>query len=93
MSAHPIVYVSEDSTVEIPEKFKDDPRYQKGAALELVPVPDSLSEPVEKHKGDWRRLGGILAGYPFDATEWKRQEREWELAHDERKFGTKRPEW
>ena len=53
----------------------------------------SVSEPVEKRKGDWRRLDGILAGHPFDATEWKRQEREWELAHDERKFGTKRPEW
>jgi hypothetical protein len=93
MSAHPIVYVGDDSTVEIPEKFKGDPRYQKGAALELVPVASSVSEPVEKRKGDWRRLDGILAGHPFDATEWKRQEREWELAHDERKFGTKRPEW
>jgi hypothetical protein len=93
MAAHPIVVVGDDSTVEIPEKFQADPRYQKGAALELVPVAATDVAPVQKTEDDWRRLGGILAGLPFDATEWKRQEREWELAHDERKFGTKRPEW
>lgn len=45
------------------------------------------------HMGAWASLRGILAGDGVDTTEQKTQEREWELAHDERKFGVPRPEW
>ena len=90
MTAHPIVIV-DDGKVEIPAEFQSDPRFQNGAILELVPVtPDEISA---ESKGDWRRLDGIFADEAFDTTEWKQREREWELAHDERKFGTKRPTW
>ena len=91
MAAHPIVVVG-DGVIEIPEELRDDPRFQKGAALELVPVEPSTSIGEVSHK-DWRMLEGILSNSEFDATDWKRQEREWELAHDERKFGTARPDW
>lgn len=93
MSAHPIAII-QDGKVEIPEEVQNDPRFQNGAKLELVPVRVT-AEPVAKAVGDWRRLEGILAreGETFSATEWKREQREWELAHDERKFGVKRPSW
>ena len=91
MAAYPVVVVG-DGVIEIPEEFRDDPRFQKGAALELVPIQTS-STTGEGSRKDWRLLEGILADPNFDATEWKRQEREWELAHDERKFGTARPDW
>jgi hypothetical protein len=42
---------------------------------------------------DWRMYEGLYSDPTFDATIWKQQEREFELAHDERKFGTKRPSW
>jgi hypothetical protein len=91
MAAHPIVVV-DGGTVQIPAEYKGDPRFQDGASLELVPVQSrGVVEPVTK--GDWRKLDGILAGETFDTTAWKRQEREWELAHDERKFGVSRPTW
>jgi hypothetical protein len=89
MAAHPVVIIH-DGVAEIPEKYKTDPRFRDGASLELVPRE---TEAPEKPKGDWRALEGILADDGIDTTEWKRQQREWELAHDERKFGTKRPTW
>ena len=91
-AAHPVVTVG-DGIIEIPEDLQQDPRYQKGARLTLVPVAIEECKEIPKGKGDWRRLEGILSGEHFDATEWKRQQKEWELAHDERKFGTTRPEW
>lgn len=89
MAAHPIVVVDDDGQVRIPEALRDDPRFQNGAKLKLVPIEEATPKVV----GDWRRLRGILAHSDFDATEWKRQERERELTHDERKFGTSRPTW
>lgn len=36
----------------------------------------------------WRSLRGILDGHPdHDTSAQRKAEREWELAHDERKFG------
>ena len=94
MAAHPKVVVGEDGTVVIPESLQKDPRFKAGAVLELIPVISNASAPDDADKGDWRRLDGILAkDEPFDATAWKQQEREWELAHDERKFGIRRPAW
>jgi hypothetical protein len=94
MAAHPIVVIH-DGKVQIPEEVHDDPRFQNGATLQLVPVAAMAVSDLPAPKGDWRRLEGILAreGETFSATEWKREERERELAHDERKFGVKRPSW
>ena len=37
---------------------------------------------------EWRSLRGILSGHPeHDTTAARKAEREWELEHDERKFG------
>jgi hypothetical protein len=91
MAAHPIVVV-DGGTVQIPAEYKGDPRFQDGAQLKLVPV-ESQAAAISTAQGDWRRLDGALAGAPFDTTAWKQQERERELAHDERKFGISRPTW
>jgi hypothetical protein len=91
MAAHPIVTVDQ-GVVRIPAELQSDPRFRDGARLELVPVHQvDVVEP--ELKGDWRELDGILAGVSFDATDWKRQEREFELAHDERKFSVTRADW
>jgi hypothetical protein len=91
MAAHPIVVI-DNGVIEIPAEYLSDPRFQNGASLELVPV-EAGRDAVPSAKGDWRRLDGIFADEAFDTTEWKRQERELELAHDERKFGVRRPSW
>ncbi len=90
MAAHPIVVV-DGNVIQIPVEYQSDPRFQDGARLELIPVQSSDCDATGK--GDWRRLEGILADENFDATDWKRQQREEELAHDERKFGARRPTW
>ena len=91
MAAHPIVVV-DHGMIQIPVEYQSDPRFQDGAALELVPVQtDAVA--MSAAKGDWRRLDGVLVSKTFDTTTWKRQERELELAHDERKFGSSRPTW
>jgi hypothetical protein len=84
--------VVDGGTIQIPAEYQGDPRFQDGAKLELVPV-QSPGPSVSTAKGDWRKLDGILAGEAFDTTAWKQQERERELAHDERKFGVSRPTW
>ena len=92
MAAYPIVVIDDELLQKLPESFRGDPRFQKGSTLELVPVAKTESL-LEEPKGDWHRLDGLLEDGEFDTTEWKRQEREWELAHDERKFGHTRPTW
>jgi hypothetical protein len=95
MAAHPILIVG-NGVIEIPEELREDPRLQKGSRLRLVSSGDATliaEAPVSKAKADWRSLEGILAGAEGDATVWKQENREWELAHDERKFGSKRPSW
>jgi hypothetical protein len=89
-AAHPIVTV-DHGVVRIPVELRSDPRFQDGARVELVPVV--LEHAEEQGAQDWRTLEGILAGVNFDTTEWKLEERELELAHDERKSGIPRPTW
>ena len=37
---------------------------------------------------DWRAMQGMLSGHPdHDTSKARHEEREWELEHDERKFG------
>jgi len=76
MAAHPIVVVG-DGIVEIPESYKDDPRYRRGAKLELVPVADMLSsvDVASKPKGDWRRLKGIFKDASVNLNEELRKDR------------------
>ena len=77
MAAHPIVVI-DDGTVHIPEQFRNDPRFQDGATLELVPVAPSAARAVasEKPKGDWRRLRGALAHLDVRLTDEMEQERQ-----------------
>jgi len=95
VATQPVLIVG-DGVIEIPEELREDPRLQKGSKLRLVSSGESaliVDATVGKAKADWRSLEGILAGAEGDATAWKQENREWELAHDERKFGNKRPSW
>jgi hypothetical protein len=95
MAAQRVLIVG-DGIIEIPEELRSDPRLRKGTKLRLISSGEAAliaDAPVSKPKADWRSLEGILAGGDGDATAWKSQNREWELAHDERKFGIKRPTW
>jgi hypothetical protein len=101
MASYPILIVG-DGVIELSEELRADPHFKKGTRLELVSSTDSaiVFRPQIAETGvtpissdDWRSLEGILADDGIDTTEWKKQEREWELAHDERKFGTARPQW
>ena len=78
--------------VRIPADLEADSRFRDGARVKLESI-----EPVERaqpaSRADWQAFEGMFADPRFDTTDWKRQEREFELAHDERKFGTKRPGW
>jgi hypothetical protein len=101
MASNPILVVG-DGIIELSEELRSDPHFKKGTRLELVSSTDSaiVFRPRNVDVGekraspdDWRSLQGILADDGVDTTEWKKQDREWELAHDERKFGIARPQW
>ena len=88
MATTSTIAVVHDGIIRIPAELEADPGFQNGARVRLIPVEASV--PTET---DWRAFEGMFADASFNATDWKRQEREFELAHDERKFGIKRPEW
>lgn len=78
--------------ITIPHELRGDPRYQDGAQLRIEPIGGE-DLPEGEARGDWRALEGTLAECGGDATEDKRREREFELTHDEQKFGIARPTW
>jgi|GEM_PF-5064714 len=82
MAAHPILIVG-DGVIEIPEDLRDDPRYQKGAKLVLVPVSEHIAASSEP-KGDWRRLRGIFKDLDVNLNDELNKDRLAELASDER---------
>lgn len=96
MASQPVLTV-DNGALQLPEELLSDSHFQNGTKLQLVSVTDdaiSFKRLTVKHVlAAWESLQGILAEEGMDATEWKRREREWELAHDERKFGTPRPQW
>jgi hypothetical protein len=81
MAAHPILIVG-DGVIEIPEELRKDPRYQKGAKLQLVPV-DAASRTPAVH-GDWRRLRGIFKDADVNLNDELEKDRLAEQASDER---------
>ena len=85
MAAHPIVVVVGDGIIEIPENLQHDPRFQKGARLELVPVAEAgLMPQANSQKGDWRRLRGIFKGLDINLNDELQKDRLAELASDDR---------
>jgi hypothetical protein len=82
MAAHPVLIVG-DGVIEIPEDLRNDPRFQKGAKLTLVPVSENISEAAEI-KGDWRRLRGMFRDLDVNLNDELRKDRLAELASDER---------
>lgn len=84
MAAHPIVVVG-DGVVEIPEELLDDPRFQKGARLELVPVGTTSAS--DRPVGDWRRLRGMFKDSSIDLNTELDKDRLAETALDERMIG------
>jgi hypothetical protein len=51
-------------------------------------VPHELPEWKWEPNDEWRKGQGMLEGHPeHNTTAARRADREWELAHDERKFG------
>jgi hypothetical protein len=87
------IAIVHDGVIRIPQEVEADPGFREGARVRLIPVESSVPLDKTPPEVDWRVFEGMFADSSFDATEWKRQEREFELAHDERKSGTKRPEW
>ena len=83
MAAHPIVVVDEELLQKLPERFRADPRYQKGAALELVPVSRPTPSAAEGWKA-FREMRGIFADEPGDANASLAAEREHELEQESR---------
>ena len=84
MAAHPIVVVG-DGIIEIPENLQHDPRFQKGARLELVPVPETTPKSnLAAPKGDWRRLRGIFKDLDIKLNEELNKDRLAENAADDR---------
>ena len=80
MAAHPIVIVDEELLQKLPKEFRGDPRFQKGASLELVPVV----APVSEMTGDnvlaiWESLRGLLADSKFDPNAELEREKRREL--------------
>lgn len=76
MGAFPILVVDDDLLRKLPERFQADPRFRKGASMELVPL--------RTHVPDWRELGGIGAESSADPNAVLEQERLRELADQAR---------
>jgi hypothetical protein len=90
MVAHPIVVIG-DGVVHIPEQLRSDPRFQDGAALELVPVGFDGARNVSSDapRGNWRRLRGVFKDVGVDLNDELNKERIAELAADERNLNGK----
>ena len=87
MAAHPIVVVDDELLGKLPERFKSDPRYQKGASLELVPLdspePKRNTLSVEETLRRWDCLRGISTS-DFDPNAELEKEKQRELAKEAR---------
>lgn len=85
MVAHPVVVVDDELIDKLPERFKADPRYQKGVRLELVPLPPPPPRiSPEDTLRRWESLRGLLAHSDFDANAELEIEKQAELAEDAR---------
>ncbi len=85
MAAHPVVIVDDELLNKLPEQFKADPRYQKGASLELVPL--AASQPrvsADETIRRWESLRGLLAHSDFDPNAELEKEKQAELAEEAR---------
>ena len=76
MSADPILIVDDELLRKLPEPFRSDPRFRKGASLELIPVHAENSA--------WKELGGMGATVPSDPNAVLEQERLRELKDEAR---------
>ncbi len=83
MALHPIVVVG-DGIIEIPKDLENDPRFQKGAKLELVPVEQEREPFSQPPKGDWRRLRGIFKDLDVNLNDELNKDRLAENAADYR---------
>jgi hypothetical protein len=93
MAATSTIAVVQGGIVRIPRELEADPGFRDGARVMLLSLAASALSDETDPETDWRALEGMFGDSSFDATDWKRQEREFELAHDERKSGINRPEW
>lgn len=86
MAAYPIVVVDDALLKKLPEEFRDDPRYQCGSSLELVPVAEATmpSLSYERKIESWRDLEGILADSSFDPNAELEAEKQRELQSEGR---------
>lgn len=85
MAAHPIVAIDDDLLEKLPKPYNADPRYQKGAALDLVAM-DAGQSPlsVEETLRRWDSLRGISSDPAFDANAELEEEKQRELAKEAR---------
>ena len=89
MAAHPIVVVDDELLDKLPEHFKADPRYQKGASLELVPLATLQPKlSAEETMRRWESLRGLFAHSDFDPNAELEKEKQAELAEEARWRGS-----
>jgi hypothetical protein len=80
MAANPIVTVRDDGKIDLPADLRKDPRFQKGASLELVPQIVSAKQTTDAEA--WRAfrdLRGLFADEPGDVNASLEAEKQEEL--------------
>jgi antitoxin component of MazEF toxin-antitoxin module len=88
-----VILTFSDGKLAIPPEVQEQMHLTEGAQLRVIlTAKDRLVlEPAEgatEWKDTGRSLRGILSDHPeHDTSEARAEERAWELAHDERKFG------
>lgn len=80
MAAHHILTVG-DGVIEIPEDLQNDPCFQNGARVEVVPVAAGETALTQ---GDWRRLRGMFKDANVNFNDSLDKDRLAEHAADER---------
>lgn len=85
MAAHPILIVDDELLHKLPEEFRRDPRFQKGASLELVPVaPAQENMSGRDVMATWESLRGILANSDYYPNAELEKEKQRELEEEAR---------
>ncbi|MHB1699268.1 MAG: hypothetical protein ACYCSN_03875 [Acidobacteriaceae bacterium] len=83
-----MVEVGEEGSVSLPSEVRARLKLHCGSKF-LVDVSESEQIVTLRlvEDSDWRSLRGIIADSQIDTSQMRAEERAWELAHDERKFG------
>ena len=84
MAAHPVVIVDDELLAKLPEGFRDDPRYRRGARLELVPLAEASADNRKTAVDAFIAARGMFANSGWDGNAALEAERLQELADEKR---------